>query len=383
MRKVLSFGIIFLFIGLSITPVSSTNLDKESTLVNIDGNTLYVGGNGPGNYSSIQDAIDDAVDGDTVFVYDDSSPYNETIRIEKSINLQGEHRETTIITGDGKTRVVTCIANQITVQSFTIENAQYGIYLDGTENCVISENIVKDNYIGISLYNASDNLITENTAIHNNRTAIDVTHHSQYNIVSFNNASNNDLCGILFDFSPSNNTIANNTVVNNGVTGMRFYDTSNNIIYGNRIVNNWQQGLLVELSSNINISRNTIAYSYYGIYLYIPDNITIYENTIENCTIGIYTLNWPPNQSYMEDSNRAQNDKTNFIIRNNFIKNKIHVLFIFSTYFQNVWEQNYWGRQRLLPKPIIGIKKIGPLFGFPARIIFDLRPAQEPYDIGV
>jgi len=31
--------------------------------------TLYVGGNGVGNYSSIQDAIDSASDGDTVYVY--------------------------------------------------------------------------------------------------------------------------------------------------------------------------------------------------------------------------------------------------------------------------------------------------------------------------
>jgi hypothetical protein len=45
---------------------------------------LYVGGTGEGNYSRIQDAIDDAVDGDTVFVYDDSSPYYEHIRINKS-----------------------------------------------------------------------------------------------------------------------------------------------------------------------------------------------------------------------------------------------------------------------------------------------------------
>ena len=29
-----------------------------------DGNTLYVGGTGPGNYTAIQDAIDDAIDGD-------------------------------------------------------------------------------------------------------------------------------------------------------------------------------------------------------------------------------------------------------------------------------------------------------------------------------
>jgi len=51
---------------------------------------LYVGGSVPNNYTTIQSAIDDAVDGDTVFVYDDSSPYREHLLIETSINLLGE-----------------------------------------------------------------------------------------------------------------------------------------------------------------------------------------------------------------------------------------------------------------------------------------------------
>jgi len=38
---------------------------------------LYVGGNGPNNYTKIQDAIDDARDGDTVFVF--NGTYFETL----------------------------------------------------------------------------------------------------------------------------------------------------------------------------------------------------------------------------------------------------------------------------------------------------------------
>jgi len=76
-------------------------LEKEpySALLNLDGNTLYVGGSGPNNYTTIQSAINDSTDGYTVFVYDDSSPYYENIIINNSIQLLGESKDTTVVNG--------------------------------------------------------------------------------------------------------------------------------------------------------------------------------------------------------------------------------------------------------------------------------------------
>ncbi|UCD13585.1 MAG: VCBS repeat-containing protein [Thermoplasmatales archaeon] len=55
MKKLLAVGVILLFIGMSI-PSTGTTIDKSSPIL-FDGNTLYVGGDGPGNYTRIQDAI--------------------------------------------------------------------------------------------------------------------------------------------------------------------------------------------------------------------------------------------------------------------------------------------------------------------------------------
>ena len=57
-----------------------------------DGTWWYVGGSGPGNYTRIQDAIDDASNDDTAFVYAASSPYYENVIVNKSINLMGEDK---------------------------------------------------------------------------------------------------------------------------------------------------------------------------------------------------------------------------------------------------------------------------------------------------
>ena len=68
MRNIIVLGIMLLFLGMTISSSTGFYLERQSTIATFDGNTLYVGGSGPGNYSSIQDAIDNASDGDTVYV---------------------------------------------------------------------------------------------------------------------------------------------------------------------------------------------------------------------------------------------------------------------------------------------------------------------------
>ena len=66
-KKWLAVGIILLFLGTCVIPTIAQNPEKQSVS---RGTWFYVGGNGPGNYTRIQDAIDDANNGDTVFVYE-------------------------------------------------------------------------------------------------------------------------------------------------------------------------------------------------------------------------------------------------------------------------------------------------------------------------
>ena len=73
-KHLLTFGIIFLYLS-SFIPISqgynvhiSDNIEQCSIPLS-KGNILYVGGNGPNNYTKIQDAINNANNGDTVYVY--------------------------------------------------------------------------------------------------------------------------------------------------------------------------------------------------------------------------------------------------------------------------------------------------------------------------
>ena len=124
-KKTIGIIIFILLVG-SVSQVTGNVLDDNNPVSFDSDNILYVGGDGSGNYSKIQDAIDNAFDGDTVFVFDDSSPYVENLIVDKSITLFGENKDTTVIDGsnnkEGEGDVIHINADGVTVQGFTIKN---------------------------------------------------------------------------------------------------------------------------------------------------------------------------------------------------------------------------------------------------------------------
>ena len=89
---------------------------EQSSMSFSRGKTLYVGGSGGDNYTQIQHAIDNASDGDTVFVY--NGTYYENVVVDKSIQLIGEDKNTTIIDGGGNDDVVHVSNNNVKSVAF-------------------------------------------------------------------------------------------------------------------------------------------------------------------------------------------------------------------------------------------------------------------------
>ena len=172
MKKGFVFGIILLLVGMCIVPSITGSIDvKQITLSTSTGDTLYVGGTGAGNYSTIQEAIDDASDGDAVFVYDDSSPYYENLIVNKSINLIGEDKGSTVIDGNMIGDVVYVSADWVNISGFTIQNtstSDEGIEIISNYNTIAGNNIISHLYSGIYLYypnhhnNISGNYFSQN-----------------------------------------------------------------------------------------------------------------------------------------------------------------------------------------------------------------------------
>jgi len=401
------------------------------------GNTLYVGGSGSGNYSKIQDAIDDAVDGDTVFVYDDSAPYWESIVIDKSIKLIGENRDTTVIIGNDSICSVVKISSltsNIFVSGFTIMNGSNEIRYDSNYNKIYKNNIY-NNKKGIEIYDCN-NCTIENIDSSGLDIGILIIGSSHGNLIRNCTIKDNTYAGIMieaYNYDCCNNNISNN-IINDNFRGIYFVEIYANSVYGNIIKNNVigiQAGPSVHpdeheyqsLSINYeygDICSNTITNNVYGVFLDYCEFINVFQNNITKNNVGIYHEDWLSsgyNNIYQNnfinngkgiyirgynggasDNNIYENNimynsegififvgdliegaSDNKIYHNNFIKNGYNA----RNWGDNIWddnsEGNYWDNYKGKDKDDDGIGD-SPYWIRPYFILNkDRYPLMEPY----
>lgn len=223
------FTVVIIFSGCTTNP---RNTDGDSIP---DGS--YVSISGDKEFTSIQEAIDQAPSNYTVYVF--SGLYNETITINKTITLMGQDPETTIIDGFNRGNVITINdAEKCNITGFTIQNGKSGgsgIEVKTSYNS-IKNNIIKNNYNGIYCTGGvTYNSFIENTFIQNNNYAIYI-YNSNYNTVNKSVFMNNSY-GMRIKGSRYNNIIENHFQDNDH--GMYYCcGATSNLAYHNIFINN-------------------------------------------------------------------------------------------------------------------------------------------------
>jgi parallel beta-helix repeat protein len=267
--------------------------------------TLYVGGGGPGNYSSIQAAIDAANNGDTVFVY--SGTYWEYLLIGTTINLVGEDRNTTIIEGDTNHHSVTIIGDWVNITGFTVNKAgssasQRGIYVLAS-NVTISNNYLLDNQEGIRLYESINVTLTDNE-MENNGIYIGGDHIEYWNSheIDTSNTVNgkpvyylkNQIGGIVppgggqIILANCSGVKVENQTLPNGTMGITLGFSSHNEILNNNISYSFR-GIYINNCTKNTLSNNSLYDNRYGIYCYLEQDNLFTGNNITHSEWGIYT----------------------------------------------------------------------------------------------
>ncbi|MEM2507449.1 MAG: NosD domain-containing protein [Candidatus Bathyarchaeia archaeon] len=272
----------------------------------------------PPDYQKIQEAINKACIGDTVFVH--SGTYYENVVVNKTILLIGECKENTIIDGNGVGKVLELTVDGILVSNFSIVNGEVGVHITNSHKHMIKNNIIARNVRGATgIYYTQ--VVYENNTVKENEFGIDFGHlggpSSSNNLAKMNYIYDN-FAGIYVSASEGNNTIDSNFIFNNNI-GIVLDNTKNNRIIGNIFINNtraggFEKGIYIRNAIQNNIENNTFAYNGVGIFMDRGSNNWILNNNFSFNSFGIY-LTFNESAIYVECS------FNNKIIKNRFSNN--------------------------------------------------------------
>ena len=242
--------------------------------------TIIVNQTGSGDYTHIQWAVDNASEGDTVYV--EAGVYHEKVIVKTRINLEGEAAARTVIDGDNwRTGLVVkadgCLISDLKVRNGNNDpwrNFQCGIRLKSSNNTV-RNCVLTGNDVGIRIEtNAFLNRIENNVCNNNDINGISIIYDNETNMnkqvfwVMNNTCNNNDRYGICVARG-MDSQIINNTCCYNYHDGIRIVNRSENITLS---------------KNNCSMNRHSLSWYPYGagIYLMESSNSTIEKNTCNN-----------------------------------------------------------------------------------------------------
>ena len=369
-KPLLKIFSILVFFTYAISGFAGSHTINRTTQM-ITGNILYVGGNGPGNYTNITNAYNDAFNGDMIYVF--PGIYTEgNLQINKSISIIGEDKWSTLLNGTHFDLLTT----NITIHSFTF----IGGHL-----------VISDTYYDNGYHKIINNVFNQSFAIG--------LEFSNYNYIADNIFLN---CGLILPFIQDEPITITNTVINNTVNekplvyfedeedktietaGQIILLRCNNITINNFIIQDtfiiWTQ---ISTSKNVTI-KNSDFYDHL-IWIHQSKNCNFKSNSLNYNSLLVFYNNCSENRIinnvfegdfplYLESSSN------NIFYQNDFLK-KFRILGIadfMSFNSHNLWYNNYYGRSRILPK-LIWVIHTNPNqpYGF-LSLDIDFRPSILP-----
>jgi len=272
--------------------------------------TWIVDDDGLADFHTIQEAINAANPGDTIYVR--NGTYYENVVVNKTLSLLGENRERTIIDPRKTSTVILVSANNVSISNFTVRNSgsgtydagifiegdgceindnhivsnyRSGVYISGLHNTLYGNNITSNFFDGVRIL-GSFNKLLQNDIIGNSpyQDYSGISIYGSHNIITGNNITN-DRLGIWMDHAGDNRVSGNYIAYNSW--GIYPFCSSDNVLSNNIITSNYWDGIEMHGPSDRNlVVDNDITSNYVGIFGGGSFN-TVSSNSITNNTYGI------------------------------------------------------------------------------------------------
>ena len=267
-RKILNSIVVFILLFSSIF-LFFVDTGKSARNIYVKESYPYSNGDGSADrpYKSIQKALNEANDGDSIYVFEGT--YNESFVIDKQVSLIGLDRDETIIDriNHAANYLVEVTANHVTIEDIT--------FTDTSGSINVALIFSRGNYLTIEGANFSDSIVWGIYLYSSNDNTIG------YNIM-------NGTKGIQAYYS-NNNVFSNNVIRNSSEVGILLKYSDDSIVHNNTLYNN-NRGVEAQYCNDLNISRNTIGQSSIeGIRIKGGNNAYLENNTITDCNgDGLY-----------------------------------------------------------------------------------------------
>jgi parallel beta-helix repeat protein len=200
--------------------------------------------------------------------------------------------------------------NNVSVKNMKIKAfSYYGVYLDFSSNCTVSENDITNNGdIQVALDNCND-IVVENLNMSGSTNGVALFQTIDTTIIHNKVMANQDH-GVYLGSSSSNDTVYGNNITNNW-DGVSFgWDLGYNTASGNIITNNGYGVAFYDSSGHNIVSGNIITDNVDGAHLYYSSNNRFFHNNFDNNTqyqayssasTNIWDAGYPSGGNYWSD----------------------------------------------------------------------------------
>lgn len=278
-----------------------------------EGEEIIVSQSGEGDAETINEALDTALDGDTIRVM--SGTYEERLVIDKRVNISRLGTGSATIRGTGEGDVIQITSDNVTLVGFIVElsgtrwgdagvmvsgkgatlkdlkciNNDIGVFLDKVVECKVENVTCESNNWGIYLREGGNNTIVNSTFEENLYQGISLSG-SKGNLIRNNSVGYNGN-GIGLYSDADNNTLEENGCGRNSLTddskGLIIQNSNGNLIQNNSF-NFDQIGILCEYSSNNQfLSNECYSNDKAGISFFSSSGDLLIGNEITYNTDGI------------------------------------------------------------------------------------------------